>query len=122
MNRRLIFIAAVGAMLTACATGTPPPVRIYSPEESRGGFGTPSPQIGATGEARYCQRTANGQNQRPQALANIAAACRGEQNYAVTGELQADVRHTSGIGIETSCPHGDGRVIYFKCLGAGARR
>jgi hypothetical protein len=116
MNRRSILTIAAGLILAACATGTAPPARVYSPEERRGVFGAPSAQIGATGEARYCQRTSNGQNHRPQALANIAAICRGEQNVAITGELQADVRHTAAMGIETSCPRGDGRVIYFKCL------
>lgn len=120
MVHRSIITLTMSLILAACATGTPPPARIYSPEERRGGFGSPPEQIGATGEAKYCARTMNAQNQRPLALANIAAACGGESSYAINGEALADVRHTS-MGIETNCPRGEGRVIYFKCLGSGAR-
>lgn len=118
--RLLLTALAICALLAGCASGVAPAPRIYLPEETRDRLGMPQAQVGATGEARYCARATVAKEQRRQALAGIAAACRGEDQYAVTGELPADVRYTS-MGIETSCPRGEGRVIYFKCLGPNPR-
>lgn len=119
--RGLLGIAAT-ALLVGCA-GVVPNAYIYSPEEKevlKRQLSVPSEQLNATGEARYCsampyQRQVD--EQRRQALANIAKACGGEDKYYVTGELVSDAQFAAVGLIRTSCGYGGGRAIYFKCKG-----
>jgi hypothetical protein len=82
----------------------------------------PGRDLGATGEALYCARTDRASyaaDLKRSALANIAKACGGENNYAVLGEGRADAVETYGAWgtIATRCGVGDGRAIYFRCQG-----
>ncbi len=128
---KLLVFAGLGMLVTLAGCAgmvTAPPAHIYSPAEKqmmKGSLGVPEAQLNATGEAHYCSRT-NIQSYavelKKQALANIAKACGGEDNYFVIDELQASVT-TYGAGgmVATKCGYGDGRAIYFKCKGADAQ-
>lgn len=118
-HRLLPLLFAGCAGLTAC-TGMPPGAHVYSPAEKQmlgGSLGVPTAQLDATGEARYCS-TRSGQKKL--ALDSIAAACGGADRYFITGELVADAVYSVGM-IQTTCPMGSGRVIYFNCAGKTPR-
>lgn len=123
MDCRVCLGVVVVALLVGCA-GVVPNAYVYSPEEKemmRGQLGTPSEQLNAMGEARYCsamptQRQV--EEQKRQALANIAKVCGGDDKYYVTGELASDAQFAAMGLIKTSCGYGAGRAIYFKCKGA----
>jgi len=113
----LLFVCCGG--LTACA-GAPPQAHLYSSAEKqmqRGSLGVPSAQLSASGEARYCSTFPT---QKTLALANIAAACGGDDRYFISDELVADAVYSTGI-VQTNCSMGSGRVIYFNCTGKTQR-
>jgi hypothetical protein len=114
----LLTATATLALLTGCAnTVVMPPAKIYSPAERL--MPGPGPSMGATGEAKYCSGlplAAHNESAKRQALANIARACGGEDQYAVLQEVQTDLRFRGAFGsVETACPLTTGRAILFKC-------
>jgi hypothetical protein len=120
MKLSLLAATATAALLTGCAnTVVMPPAKLYSPAERlMPGTGV---SMGATGEARYCAGlplVVQNESAKRQALANIAKACGGEDQYAVLTEIQTDLRFRGAWGtVETSCPASTGRAILFKCAG-----
>jgi hypothetical protein len=118
-------ITSLGVFIIAgCAGGTSNPVfnttaqkaYIYSPSENTN---RSSPEYGATGEVRYCGAGMPPlvQERKKNALAAAAQACGGENNYAITGEVQTDNAPATLMGVAVQCTGFAGRIIYFKCKG-----
>ncbi len=125
MNCRILLGIAAMTLLGGCAIPgmvAPPPVHIYSRAE----FLQPGPHqdLKPTGVQEYCAYTYSHKQYAAQmktaALANIAQACGGENNYSVLREMQAPNAVTvyGAFGtMGTLCDSLDSRAIYFKCNG-----
>jgi hypothetical protein len=131
MRQTGLYLALLGVtFLAGCAGGVANPVfnssaeqaYIYSPSENSRSSGQPPQMVGATGEVRYCSAgmPALVQARKTNALAAIAQACGGENNYAITGELMTDATG-SFMGVAVQCTGNAGRAIIFKCKGAQPR-
>jgi hypothetical protein len=125
MNLIKMVMTVLLLSLVGCAGGTANPIfnssvkkaYIYAPGEADT-LGLPSKFSKATGEVRYC---ASGmvqlvQERKKEALAGIAEACGGEDQYGIIDELQADATGKF-MGVDVKCNGNAGRAIYFKCKG-----
>ncbi len=107
--------------ITGCVGKVTPPY-IYSPEEAGyQGMGGVTAKQGATGEISYCDQgpAFRVKALKKQAYDAIAAACGGEDQYFVAGDLSAGGGAKTIVmgGMETGCIGLGGRLIIFKCTG-----
>lgn len=126
--KRLVF-AGLGMLVTLTGCAVPgmvaaPPAHMYSRSEML--QVGPHQDLQATGVQEYCAYTYDDGHKmyaaqmKSSALANIAKACGGEDNYYVLKDMQAN----NGVTVYgmfgtmgTHCSHSDSRAIYFKCKG-----
>lgn len=123
-SNRIFIATALVAALTGCAGSVKGP-HIDSPAETHaGGIGTSISPKGVTGEISNCDAGMEFQvkSRRDQAYAAIAAACKGEDETTIVGDLSSggQARTVAG-GMETGCPGLAGRRIIFKCNGEAPR-